>query len=243
MKLLLQRSLSSHLEGPFWVEDSHLEENGRLHAFLIVARDSNSYIEPRYSRNGVIHWISDRDGSWKVYRNDTPLTERPTFKFDFDLQDQLVSLQSLDEESPFALALGDRLENLDSSLTHLAPIPGSPNWVVSSLDSLYTGPIDQLVMQGPTPARRFSPGTENLYFCRRHQLFRQPLAGGPADSIFACQEGSLAYPCWTPRGVLVSQEDCDTHHLWLVNPQSKEAVSLWSGPGERVYACDFIERT
>ncbi|MBT9586183.1 hypothetical protein IV102_22775 [bacterium] len=242
MKLLLQRTLSPQLEGPFWVENSHLDGT-HLHAFLIVARDhQHSYFEPRYSPAGEPYWISDRDGGSKVYRNGAPLTRRPTFKFDFAPQ-ELISLQSQDDDSPYALARGDQLTLLDSSLTHLAPVPGSDQWVVSSLENLYLGPLDKLISQGPTPARRFSPGPEHLYYTRRHQLLRQPLAGGPAERLFACQEGDLVYPCWTPQGILVTQEDSAINHLWLVDPQKKEAVSLWSGPDERVYACDFIERT
>jgi hypothetical protein len=215
-----------------------------LHAFLVVARDAHSHFEPRYSPAGRPHWISDRDGGWKVYCNGDPLTQRPTFKFDFESPSgHLVSLQSADPDSPFGLAEGPSLTLFDSSLTHLAPVPQSNHWLVSSLDTLYRGPLDQLVSQGPTPARRFSAGPDFFYYSHRHQLFRQPLAGGPAERIFACQEGDLVYPLWTPQGVLVTQEDCSIHHLWLVDPQKKEAVSLWNGPDERVYACDFIERT
>ena len=77
MKLLLQRSLSDHLEGPFWIETAHLDDT-RLHAFLDVARDRNSHFEPRYAPSGEVYWISDKETVPKVFRQNSrePLTQR-----------------------------------------------------------------------------------------------------------------------------------------------------------------------
>lgn len=101
--------------------------------------------------------------------------------------------------------------------------------MTSSLDTLYRGPLEQLKALGPTPARRFSAGPDHFYYTHRHELIQHPY-GGPPESIFACQEGSLVYPLYTPQGILVTQEDCTNHHLWLVNPQTKEAGSCGTGP-------------
>lgn len=286
MKLLLQRSLNHHLEGPFWVESAHLDGT-RLHAFLDVARDRHSHFEPRYAPSGEVHWISDKETVPKVFRQNSkaPLTRRPTFKFSFQGQ-QLVTLEARDDDSPYQLvvdgnmaelagALGeldDRMQDLKavgqspelssavdllrrkaqelkaqtavmSSLTHLDAIPGTSQWLISSLDTLYRGPLDNLKAQGPTPARRFSVGPTHFYYTQRHELLQQALGGGPAERIFACQEGALVYPLYTPRGILVTQEDCPDHHLWLVDAQRKEACSLWNGPDEWVYACAAIGKT
>ena len=242
MKLLLQRTLSHHLEGPFWLESAHVDD-GRLHAYLILMRDRDSHFEPRYAPGGEVYWISDKQDVPRVYRQNSkePVTTRPTFKFGFQ-DEQLVTLESRDADSPYELCYQDRLHSLDSSLTHLDRIPGGPEWLVSSLDTLYRGPLDQLQALGPTPARRFSAGPDHFYYAHRHELIQHPYGGQP-QSIFACQEGSLVYPLYTPQGILVTQEDCPEHHLWLVNPQTKEASSLWNGPDEWVYACAFTGRT
>ena len=286
MKLLLQRSLSHHLEGPFWIESAHLDDT-RLHAFLDVARDRNSHFEPRYAPNGEVYWISDKETVPKVFRQNSkePLTQRPTFKFSFQGK-LLVTLESRDEDSPYQLVVDGRMAELSgalselddkmqelkavgqssqlstavdllrrkaqelkahtsfmSSLTHLDAIPGSGDWLISSLDTLYRGPLGDLKDQGPTPARRFSVGPTHFYYTQRHELLQQALEGGTPERIFACQEGGLVYPLYTPKGILVTQEDCADHHLWLVDPQRKEASSLWNGPDEWVYACAATGRT
>ena len=41
MKLLLQRTLNHHLEGPFWLESAYVDD-GRMHAYLILMRDRDS---------------------------------------------------------------------------------------------------------------------------------------------------------------------------------------------------------
>lgn len=231
MKLLLQRTLSNRIEGPFWVESAHLDGTD-LHGFLILARDAE---EPRFAADGTPHWLSG--GRIRNAEKQT-LSDLSTFKFDF-AGPELVSLQCRDEESPYELVVQGRFTALDSSLTHLAPIPESGDWLISSLETLYRGPLNELRSLGPTPSRRFSPGPRDFFYCRGPQLLRQSLDGGRAESIFSSQEGHLAYPCWTPRGVLVTQEECEQHHLWLVDPENKEAVSLWSGPAEWIYAGDF----
>lgn len=242
MKLLLQRTLNHHLEGPFWLESAYVDD-GRMHAYLILMRDRDSHFEPRYGPGGEVYWISDKEEIPKVYRQNakTALTARPTFKFGFQEQ-AMVTLESRDPDSPYELCYQDQLLPLDNSLTHLDRIPGSQDWLVSSLDTLYRGCLERLETVGPTPARRFSAGPAHFYYTRRHELIQHPYAGQP-ESIFACQEGSLVYPLYTPQGILVTQEDCPEHHLWLVNPQTKEASSLWNGPDEWVYACDFTGRT
>lgn len=243
MKLLLQRSLSHHLEGPFWIESAHVDD-GRLHAYLILQRDRNSHFEPRYAPGGEVYWISDRDEDIpKVFRQNSKeaLTERTTFKFGFE-EESLVTLECTSEEAPYELYFQGQPQRLDSSLTHLDRIPGSSDWLVSTLDTLYRGPLLALQPLGPTPARRFSAGPEHFYYTHRHELIQHPYGGKP-ESIFACQEGNLVFPLYTPQGILVTQEDCPEHHLWLVNPQTKEASSLWNGPDEWVYACAFTGRT
>ncbi len=242
MKLLLQRSLNHHLEGPFWLESAHVDE-GRLHAYLILMRDRDSHFEPRYAPGGEVYWISDKQDVARVYRQNSkePLTQRPTFKFGFQ-DEQMVTLEARDADSPYELCYEGQVHALDSSLTHLDRIPGSSDWLISSLDILYRGPLGQLQGLGPTPARRFSAGPDHFYYTHRHELIQHPYGGRP-ESIFACQEGSLVYPLYTPQGILVTQEDCSEHHLWLVNPQTKEASSLWNGPDEWVYACAFTGRT
>lgn len=233
MKLVLQRTLGDRLDGPFWIESAHLDET-RLHAFLTLMRDRDSHFEPRYSPGGEVYWISDKEGLPKVFRQNAreALTQRSTFKFEF-AGERLVTLECAGEEQPYRL---DGQLCLDSSLTHLDPIPGTQEWLVSSLEILYRGPLEQLQAQGPTPARRFSSGPEHYYYTRRHELIQHAYAGQP-ESIFACQEGTLVYPLYTPRGVLVTQEDCLDHHLWLVNPETRQATSLWTGRGEWIYAC------
>lgn len=233
MKLLLQRTLGDRLEGPFWIESAHLDET-RLHAFLILRRDRDSHFEPRYSPKGEVYWICDKDELPRVYRQNArdPLTQRSTFKFGF--QDQtLVTLECENEESPYLL---NGVTALDSSLTHLDRIPGSREWLVSSLEVLYRGPLDQLKSLGPTPARRFSAGPDHFYYTHRHELIQQAYGGKP-ESIFACQEGALVFPLYTTRGILVTQEDCPEHHLWLVDPETRTASSIWAGRDEWVYAC------
>ncbi|MBS2037543.1 hypothetical protein JST97_21325 [bacterium] len=237
MKLLLQRTLSDRLLGPFWIESAHLDEL-RLHAFLTLMRDRESYFEPRFAPSGEVYWISDRDGLPKVFRQNSPepLTQRSTFKFAFQ-PDRLVTLECEAEDRPYLL---DGNLALDSSITHLDRIPGTRDWLVSSLDSFYRGPLEQLQSLGPTPARRFSAGPQHFYYTHRHELIQQSY-DGQAESIFACQEGSLVYPLYTPAGLLVTQEDCPCHHLWLVDPEARTAVSLWSGSDEWIYACDFLK--
>lgn len=238
MKLLLQRSLGDPIDGPFWIESAHLDE--RLHAFLILMRDRDSHFEPRYGPEGEVYWISDKDELPKVYRQNSKeaLTRRSTFKFGFE-NERLVTLECADQESPYLL---NGEVGLDSSLTHLDRIPDSQEWLVSSLERLYQGRLEKPLDLGPTPARRFSAGPGHFYYTHRHELIQHAYGGQP-ERIFACQEGSLVYPLYTPRGILVTQEDCPEHHLWLVDPQTKEASSLWNGPDEWVYACAFTGKT
>jgi hypothetical protein len=233
MKLLLQRTLSDRLEGPFWIESAHLDET-RLHAFLILMHDRDSHFEPRYSPAGEVYWISDKDGLPKVYRQNAreALTQRSTFKFGFQ-DGNLVTLECEDEESPYLL---NGNTALDSSLTHLDRIPETQEWLISSLEQIYRGPLDGLRSLGPTPARRFSAGPGHFYYTHRHELIQQPY-DGKGESIFASQEGALVYPLYTPQGILVTQEDCSEHHLWLVDPQTRTASSIWAGRDEWVYAC------
>ncbi|MBN9419869.1 MAG: hypothetical protein J0I12_30720 [Candidatus Eremiobacteraeota bacterium] len=238
MKLLLQRSLGDPIDGPFWIESAHLDE--RLHAFLILMRDRDSHFEPRYGPGGEVYWISDKDGLPKVYRQNSKeaLTQRSTFKFGFE-GERLATLECADAESPYLL---NGEVALDSSLTHLDRIPDRQDWLISTLEMLYQGPLETPLAVGPTPARRFSAGPRHFYYTHRHELIEHAYGGQP-ERIFACQEGSLVYPLYTPGGILVTQEDCAEHHLWLVNPQTKEASSLWNGPDEWVYACAFTGKT
>ena len=232
MKLLLQRTLSGNVEGPFWVESAYLDD--KLHGSMPIAKDSGSYCEPRFGPDGKIYWISEEQ---RVFCEHSPtaLTQRPTFKLAF--RDLMVTLESQDEDGPYGLAQGGEIHLLDSSLTHLDPIPGSDHWLVSSLELLYRGPLHNLQSQGPTPARRFSAGPTHFYYGKGSELFQQPLAGGPPELLFACSDGSLSFPLYTSRGILITQEDSAENHLWLVDPHSKHATSLWHASDEWVYAC------
>lgn len=231
MKLLLQRTLHCPVEGPFWVESAYLDEE--LHGFMPIAKDSGSYCEPRFGPGGKACWISEQ----RVFCQHSPtaLTQRPTFKLAF--RDSMVTLESQDDESPYGLTQGGEIQLLDSSLTHLDPIPASDHWLISSLELLYRGPLDKLQSQGPTPARRFSAGPTHFYYAKGRQLLQQSLAGGSPETLFTCPEGSLSFPLYTSRGILITQEDSTENRLWLVDSDTKKAVSLWHASDEWIYAC------
>ena len=232
MKLLLQRTLNCNIEGPFWVESAYMDKE--LHGFMPLAKDSGSYCEPRFGPDGKAYWISEEQRVF-CQNSPTPLTQRPTFKLAFG--DSMVTLECQDEDSPYGLVQGGDIQLLDSSLTHLDPIPGSDHWLVSSLELLYRGPLNQLKSQGPTPARRFSAGPDHFYYAKGPQLLQQALVGGPPEPLFACSDGSLSFPLYTSRGILITQEDSAENHLWLVDPQTKQATSLWHARDEWIYAC------
>lgn len=227
MKLLLQRTLNCNVEGPFWVESAYLDD--KLHGFMQISKDCQ---EPRLGPDGKAYWISEQ----RVFCGETALTQRPTFKMAFG--ECLVTLESQDEDSPYGLVQsGGEIQFLDSSLTHLDPIPGSDHWLVSSLELLYRGPLHDLQSQGPTPSRRFSAGPGHFYYAKGQELLQQSLAGGAPERLYACADGSLSFPLYTPRGILVTQEDSAENHLWLVDPQTGRATSLWQASDEWIYAC------
>lgn len=242
MKLLLQRTLSSRLEGPFWVEEARLEQ-GSLRGFLTRQKDlaTASFVEPRFDKNLKLHYICEREGVRQVYQHDhaDPLTARDTFKFDFDRDGQLISLQAENPSAPYGLCLGSSgpIRHLDSSLTHLQYSPTQDLWWITSLTKLYRGTLDDLQEVGPAPSKRFTLGLEGLLYCQRNNLWQQPYGEAQPQKIFSVEPGNLVFAHYTPQGTFVFQEDCDPCRLLLISPQG-EAQVLWSGSHERVYVCD-----
>lgn len=243
MKLLLQRTLSSRLEGPFWVEEARLEQ-GKLRGFLTRQKDvaSASFVEPRFDRHLKLHYIAEREGIRQVYQQDgkDPLTTRDTFKFDFDRDGQLVSLQAESASAPYGLCLGSNgpLRHLDSSLTHLQYSSTQDLWWVTSLKKLYRGTLDDLKEVGPAPSKRFTLGLEGLLYCQQNALWLQPDGQAQPQRLFAVEQGNLVFAYHhAGQGTFVFQEDCDPCRLLLISPQGAAQV-LWSGSHERVYVCD-----
>jgi len=228
MNLLLQRTLNDNVEGPFTVESAILDE--KLHGLLPIAKDAQ---EPRFGPDGKIYWINEEQ---RVASDGAVLTQRPTFKVAFG--DSMVTLECQDEESPYGLVQGGGdIQLLDSSLTHLDPIPGSDHWLVSSLELLYRGPLTDLQSQGPAPARRFSAGPDHFYYTKGRQLLQQSHSGGSPEVLYTCSDGFLSFPLYTPRGILVTQDESAENHLWLVDTATRQATSLWQARDEWVYAC------
>ncbi|MBS2039242.1 hypothetical protein JST97_29935 [bacterium] len=227
MKLLLQRSLHPEWQGPFHLELASWDK--QLHGFLGVAREA---CEGRFAPDQSIYWIAQG----RAWNQAGPLNARQTFKLAFQACGALVTLECEDEESPYGLAVEGSLRWLDSSLTHLDR--QGELWAVSSLNQLYLGPLDQLKSQGPSSIRRFSLSPQHLYFARETHLWRRPLAGGPDQCVFSVSEGTLAYPLWTERGVVVTHEDIPETRLLCLN-EGQEQV-LWQGPDEWIYATDAL---
>lgn len=225
MRLLLQRSLHPEWQGPFHLELATWDE--QLHGFMGVARDAQ---EGRFAPDQQVYWIEDG----RAHNQSGALTERPTFKLAFQPSGALVTLECEDEESPYGLATADGLRFLDSSLTHLDR--KGELWAVSSLEQLYLGPLEALRSQGASSIRRFSLSSQHLYFTRGNCLWRRSLTDAGEECVYKVEEGTLAYPLWTSRGVLVTQEDVPENRLLCIN-QGQPRV-LWQGAEEWIYATD-----
>ena len=226
MKLIVQRSLHPEWQGPFHLEVGSWDE--RLHGFLGVARDAS---EGRFAPDGRIFWINEG----RACNDQGPVTERQTFKLAFQPDGQLVTLECEDEDSPYGLVVAGCLRQLDSSLTHLDR--HGQSWAVSSLEQFYVGPLHDLRAQGPSSIRRFSLSDQDLYFTRGARLWRRPLVGGAEECVFTVDDGSLAYPLWTPRGVVVTHEDIAETRLLCLRDGQPEV--LWQAGEEWLYATDW----
>jgi len=233
VKLLLQRTLNPHWDGPFRVEEARWEGH-RLSGFLSLRKGSQSDFEPRYDGQGRICYLSDWPEPVSLYRSPHELIERgPVFKAAFDALGQRATLVSHDE-GPWGLSLdGREPEFFPSSLTHVVAI-AHQGWCVSSLDRLYEGRPGQWQDRGPIEYRRFTCGTEGqLFYCLNRQLFGHT----PGRVLWhEVDEGFLSFPLWTPRGLLVSQDD--PQRLWWVTSPGQAEI-LWQGGDERLYVCDW----
>lgn len=230
MRLLLQRSLHPEWQGPFHLEVASWDEH--LHGFLGIARDAQ---EGRFAPDQQIHWIEEG----RARNQKGLLSRRQTFKLAFQSSGALVTLECEDEESPYGLASADGLRFLDSSLTHLDRM--GETWAVSSLEQLYLGPLEGLRSQGPSSIRRFSMSSQHLYFTRGSGLWQRSLTDGIEECIYRVEDGTLAYPLWTARGVLVTQEDIPENRLLCIS-QGQPRV-LWQAADEWLYATDADQRS
>lgn len=236
MKLLLQRTLSSHWDGPFRVEEAGWNEAG-LAGYLPVRKGSQSDFEPRYDGHGILHYLSDWPEPISLYRRPHELVEGgPIFKFAFDGQGRRACLTSQDD-GPWGLRVeGGAPEYFPASLTHLVGLPEG-GWLFSSLERLYRGQAGGWEDLGAAEFRRFCRGEDGqIYFCLNRQLYSQQPGSSQRQLWFEVDEGYLSFPLWTPRGVLVSQDD--PSRLWWV-PRPQQATSLWQGREERLYVCDW----
>lgn len=220
MKLILQRTLADSIEGPFWLETAILDD--KLHGFMRITHDHDSYTEGRFAPNGDIYWIREN----RAYHGDTPKTQKSTFKIAFQANGDLVTLECDDEESPYKI--NGTLE-LDSSITHLDR--HQDQWAVTTLERLYKGPLDNLQDQGPTTIRTFSLDDQgHLWHTQKANLYQD-------DKLVFEAKGHLDWPLWTPRGVLVTQYNDQKSRLLLLEKGHKTA--LWSGEGEWVRATSW----
>lgn len=236
MKLLLQRSISSDIDGPFWIETARVEE-GRLRGFLILEQGGpESYFEPRFDPDGNVFFLSDKGPKVRLYQHNESgmLTHNETFKFALSSEGQLVSLQSTAEEAPFGVAVEDGpVEALDSSAVHLAFVPGSEKLVVRTLDALYV----ERTPQWPPPARRFTLSPTALIYAHENILYERSLDGGDPVKLCGVPGGTLEFPCWTPEGIFVTEESPGKSRLWRVREGACDKV--WDGEEERLYICDY----
>ena len=236
MKLLLQRTLSPHWDGPFRVEEGHWQET-RLGGFLPLRKGAQSDFEPRYDGSGVVHYLSDWPEPVSLYRRPNQLVERgPLFKFAFDSRGRRACLTS-QEDGPWGLTVeGGPAEPFPASLTHLVAT-SQGDWMVSSLERLYRGEPGNWTDLGAVDFRRFSLGHDGLlYYCLNGQLFSRSPNSDQRTVWFEVSEGYLSFPLWTPRGVLVSQDD--PQRLWCLSSPGQPEM-LWQGRDERLYACDW----
>lgn len=230
MKLIVQRTLAEPVEGPFWLESASWDD--KLHGFLRLTHGHASYEEGRSGPGGEIYWISDESGDRRAYRGDRVLTEFSTFKIAFAADGALVSLQCNGEWDPYRIFCGQNCYELDSSATHLERVPDSDQWVATSLEQLYRGPLENLVSQGSTDVRSFSLDRDGcVWHAGKAGLFRDE------QLVFAAR--SLDWPLWTPRGVLVTQWNDEKSRLLVVQDGQKSV--LWSRQGEWVRATSWME--
>lgn len=238
MKLLLQRTLSEHPDGPYWIESARLEDD-RLRGFLILERDGASYFEPRFDPVGDIFYLSDKGARVRLYQHAEAgsLTLRKTLRYAFSSEGELVSLQC-EPSGPYGVVIEDgEPEFLESSATHLGFVPGTETLVVCTLHALYQGPALDLQEVPRIHALRFTLAPEALLYCTDSRLWRRPLGSEADEVFFAVADGTLLYPCWTPEGVWVSQEAPGENALWLI--RNGEGQKVWSDATERVYICDW----
>jgi hypothetical protein len=239
MKLLLQRTLADYVEGPFWLESAVLDD--KLHAYLRLTEEPYSYFEGRFAPNGDVFWISDIDGIPKAYQGDKVLSQKDqgdkvlsqkdTFKIAFEANGNLVTLECDNAEAPYELVHCGPTLKLDSSLTHLARIPETDVWVVTTLEQLYKGPLSALKSQGETGIRSFSVDpTGGLWHTSRCRLYRD-------QQVMFQAEGQLDWPLWTPKGVLITEYTEKQSRLLVI--QDGRKTVLWEGKGEWVRATSF----
>lgn len=235
MKLLLQRSISSEVDGPFWIETARVEDR-RLRGFLILEQGAASYFEPRFDPDAEVFYLSDKGPKVRLYQHNEPgsLTRNETFKFAFSASGQLVSLQCENDEAPYGVALEDSPPQvLDSSATHVGFVPGSETLVVTTLDALY---IDGRPTW-PLPARRFTLSPSGVIYAHDNTLCERTLGSREEKKLCGVPSGTLDYPCWTPEGVFVSEEAPGLNRLWHVH--EGVCVKIWEGSDERLYVCDY----
>ena len=224
MKLILQRTQGDPIVGPFWLESATLDS--KLHGFLRLTHDQASYTEGRFAPNGDLYWISDQSGTPLAYHGDTPKTERHTLNIAFRSNGDLVSLQCQDEQSPCTI---NGTLQLDSSVTHFDR--AGDQWVATTLERLYKGPLESLQDQGPTTIRSFTLDAEgHLWHTANATLYRN-------QELIYEANGNLDWPLWTPKGVLVTQYNQQKSRLLKIEDGHKTV--LWSGESEWVRATSW----
>ena len=229
LKLLLQRSLS---QGPSWVESAHWDGE-RLYGFRERARGQESVSEPRFSPDGILYWI--RHG--RLYREgqDEPLTQRPTYKVAFAPDGRRVTIESESRDIPYGWCDGGGINRLDSSVNHVSAIPGQDNWLLSTVERLYAGPLTGLQSLVSFSSSRFSAGPAVCYFTVKRKLYRRSYSEAEAECIFT-GGGSLDYPLHSSAGIFVTQ--LSPARLWLVDEQTGSEKLIWRGSGELLAVCD-----
>lgn len=229
LKLLLQRSLSS---GPSWVESAHWDGE-RLYGFLERARGYESVSEPRFAPDGSLHWIRED----RLYRegHDKPLTGRPTYKVAFGPDGRRLTIESESRDIPYGWCDGGAINRLDSSVNHLSAIPGQDKWLVSTVECLYSGPLESLELLGSFSSHRFTAGPGACYFTAKRRLFRRGYGVEDTECLFT-GGGTLDYPLHTSAGIFVMQ--LSPARLWLVDERTGAEKLIWRGSGERLAVCD-----
>lgn len=232
LKLLLQRSLS---QGPSWVESAHWDGE-RLYGFRERARGHESFSEPRFGPDGSLYWIHQD----RLYRegDDQPLTQRPTYKVAFAPDGGRVTIESESRDIPFGFCSAGKINRLESSVSHVSPIPGQDSWLVSTFDRIYSGPLTVLEPLGRFASIRFSAGPDAFYYTAKRKLFRQTYDVGAVTECIFTGGGSLDYPLHTSAGIFVSQTS--PVRIILVDEQTGAARVIWQGKGERLMICDAL---